>query len=91
MHSVEQGTQTNEVHVLGSSFLQPTPAPPPSDGTNGQHNESGPSAEAHVNHDDSQLKQLNDEIMKLSKFRVKVRDGFHCKNMLLQVRKTGAK
>ncbi len=74
---MEQGTQTNEeVHVLStSSFLHdesrlaaPLPAP-----ATGKHQLTGPGDGGCSS--DAQLKQLNDEITKLTKFRVKVSGG----------------
>ncbi len=67
---MEQGTQTNEeVHVLStSSFLHEESrlaAPLPAAPATGQQGDGGCSS-------DAQLKQLNDEITKLTKFRVKV-------------------
>jgi hypothetical protein len=76
---VEQGTQTNEeVHVLStSSFLHEESqlaAPLPAAPATGQHQLTGP-ADGRCSTDDSQLKQLNDEITKLTKFRVMVSGG----------------
>ncbi len=72
---MEQGTQTNEeVHVLStSSFLHEesrVAAPLPAASATGQHQLTGPVDGGCSS--DAQLKQLNDEITKLTKFRVKV-------------------
>ncbi len=76
---MEQGTQTNEeVHVLSSSsFLHEESrlaAPLPAAPATGQHQLMEPD-DGRRSTDDSQLKQLNDEITKLTKFRVKVSGG----------------
>ncbi len=73
---MEQGTQTNEeVHVLStSSFLHEESrlaAPLPAASATVQQQLMGPK-DGRCSTDDSQLKQLNDEITKLTKFRVKV-------------------
>ncbi len=75
---MEQGTQTNEeVHVLStSSFLHEESrlaAPLPAAPATGQHQLTGPVDGGCSS--DAQLKQLNDEITKLTKFRVKVSGG----------------
>jgi hypothetical protein len=66
---VEQGTQTNEVHVLGSTFIQDQHGGGLPLCTGVQHQLI--CSDGHYNPDDSQLKLLNDEIIKLTKFRVK--------------------